>query len=521
MIAFIRYDESDVAAYTFPLFKGQYPTYSDFSDYPGSYTYKYPKAGFANSKVEVRTFDIKSRVTRTMKVPVDADGYIPRIHFTDDATKLAVMTLNRHQNRFELYFVDPRSTVAKMVVRDEADTYIDENVLDNVKFYANGFGMLSERDGYSHLYWYAPSGTLQKQVTKGKFEVSEFLGYDSQTGSFFVASNEESPMRKAIYKIDRNGKKTKLSTQTGINTASFSPNMKYFINSYTNLNTPNLTTLVDATTGKVVKTLVDNKELKGKLAEVNIPQKEFFSFKTAEGVELNGWMMKPTDFDASKKYPVVMYQYSGPGSQNVLDSYGVSWETYMATQGFVMVCVDGRGTGGRGAAFRTCTYMNLGVKEADDQVATAQYLGTLPYVDKSRIGIWGWSFGGYATLMSMSQGTPVFKAGVAVAAPTDWRFYDTIYTERYMRTPKENAEGYKASSAFERADKLSGKLLLVHGMADDNVHFQNCAEYTEQLVQLGKQFDMQVYTNRNHSIFGGNTRMHLYTRITEYFKNNL
>jgi dipeptidyl-peptidase-4 len=521
MLAFIRYDESDVAAYTFPLFKGQYPAYSDFSDYPGSYTYKYPKAGFANSKVEVRTFDIKSKVTRTMKVPVDPDGYIPRIHFTDDATKLAVMTLNRHQNRLELYYVDPRSTVAKMVVRDESDTYIDENVLDNVKFYSNGFGMLSERDGYSHLYWYAPSGTLQKQVTKGKFEVTDFYGYDSQTGSFFVATNEESPMRKAVYKIDKNGKKTKLSTQVGINSASFSQNMKYFINSYTNLNTPNVTTLVDATTGKTIKTLVDNSTLKEKLSQVDMPQKEFFSFKTDEGVELNGWMMKPTNFDSSKKYPVVMYQYSGPGSQNVLDSYSVSWETYMATQGFVMVCVDGRGTGGRGAEFRTCTYMKLGVKEADDQVATAKYLGSLSYVDKNRIGIWGWSFGGYATLMSMSQGTPVFKAGVAVAAPTDWRFYDTIYTERYMRTPKENADGYKASSAFERADKLSGHLLLVHGMADDNVHFQNCAEYTECLVQKGKQFDMQVYTNRNHSIYGGNTRMHLYTRITEFFKNNL
>jgi dipeptidyl-peptidase-4 len=431
------------------------------------------------------------------------------------------MTLNRHQNRLELYYVDPRSTVAKMVVRDESDTYIDENVLDNVKFYSNGFGMLSERDGYSHLYWYAPSGTLQKQVTKGKFEVTDFYGYDSQTGSFFVATNEESPMRKAVYKIDKNGKKTKLSTQVGINSASFSQNMKYFINSYTNLNTPNVTTLVDATTGKTIKTLVDNSTLKEKLSQVDMPQKEFFSFKTDEGVELNGWMMKPTNFDSSKKYPVVMYQYSGPGSQNVLDSYSVSWETYMATQGFVMVCVDGRGTGGRGAEFRTCTYMKLGVKEADDQVATAKYLGSLSYVDKNRIGIWGWSFGGYATLMSMSQGTPVFKAGVAVAAPTDWRFYDTIYTERYMRTPKENADGYKASSAFERADKLSGHLLLVHGMADDNVHFQNCAEYTECLVQKGKQFDMQVYTNRNHSIYGGNTRMHLYTRITEFFKNNL
>jgi dipeptidyl-peptidase-4 len=520
MIAYIRYDESDVAAYSFPLFAGQYPRHTDLTDYPGSYTYKYPKAGFANSKVEVRTFDIKSKVTRTMQVPIDADGYIPRIHFTDDPTKLVVMTLNRHQNRLDIFYADPRSTVAKMVVREESDTYIDDPMLDNVKFYADGFGLLSERDGYSHLYWYAPSGKLLKQVTKGKYVVKEFLGYDSQTGAFYVTSNEESPMRTAVYKIDKNGKKLKLSAQTGINNASFSPSMKYFINSYTNLNTPNVTTLNDAN-GKVVKTLVDNKELRAKIATDGLPQKEFFSFKNAEGTEINGWMMKPTDFSASQKYPVIMYQYSGPGSQNVLDQYGVTWETYMATQGFVMVCVDGRGTGGRGADYQKCTYMKLGVKEADDQVAAAQYLGTLPYVDKDRIGIWGWSFGGYTTLMSMSQGTPVFKAGVAVAAPTDWRYYDTIYTERFMRTPKENAEGYKASSAFERADKLSGKLLLIHGMADDNVHFQNCAEYSEHLVQIGKQFDMQVYTNRNHSIYGGNTRMHLYTRITEFFKNNL
>ena len=252
-----------------------------------------------------------------------------------------------------------------------------------------------------------------------------------------------------------------------------------------------------------------------------MPQKEFFSFQTSDGTELNGWMMKPADFSETKKYPVLMYQYSGPGSQEVVDRFSISWETYMASQGYVVACVDGRGTGGRGAAFEKCTYLNLGVKEARDQVETALYLGSLPYVDKQRIGIWGWSFGGYMTLMSMSEGTPVFRAGVAVAAVTDWNYYDTIYGERFMRTPQENAEGYKAASAMTRADKLHGDLLLVHGMADDNVHFQNCAEYAEHLVQLGKQFDMQVYTNRNHSIFGGNTRLHLYTKLTNFFNSKL
>ena len=292
------------------------------------------------------------------------------------------------------------------------------------------------------------------------------------------------------------------------------------MNRYSNLNTPTVITLND-NTGKVLSTLITNDNLKQTLSKYSVPQKEFFTFKTGDGVSLNGWMMKPVNFSASKKYPVLLYQYSGPGSQQVLDTWSISWETYMASRGFIVVCVDGRGTGGRGADFEKCTYLNLGVKEAKDQVATAQYMGSQPYVDKNRIGIWGWSYGGYMTIMSMSEGTPVFKAGVAVAAVTDWNYYDTIYGERFMRTPKENAEGYKGSSAFTRADKLHGNLLLVHGMADDNVHFQNCAEYAEHLVQLNKQFDMQLYTNRNHGIYGGNTRYHLYTKLTNFFEKNL
>lgn len=520
MLAFVRWDESAVSSFSFPVYAGEMPHMAAYAKYPGSYTYKYPKTGEVNSKVSVHTFDIKSKVTRKINVPLDEDGYIPRIRFTQDANKLAIMTLNRHQNRLELYFADPRSTVCKLALRDETDTYIKESTFDNIIFYPNNFSFVSEKSGFNHLYWYNMNGSLQKQVTKGNYEVKEFLGYDAQEGSFYYTSNEESPMRQAVYKIDRKGKKIKLSAQTGTNSAQFSTNMKYYMSRYTSLNTPTIITLND-NTGKVLTTLLDNKALNEKLAGYAMPQKEFFSFQTSDGTTLNGWMMKPVDFSASRKYPVLMYQYSGPGSQEVRDVYNVSWETYMASQGYVVVCVDGRGTGGRGAEFEKCTYLNLGVKEARDQVETALYMGRQPYVDKDRIGIWGWSFGGYMTIMSMSEGTPVFKAGVAVAAVTDWNYYDTVYGERFMRTPQENAEGYKASSAFTRADKLHGDLLLVHGTADDNVHYQNCAEYAEHLVQLGKQFDMQIYTNRNHSIFGGNTRMHLYTKLTNFFNEKL
>lgn len=523
MLAYVRFDESEVPSYSFPLFAGEAPHVKALEDYPGEYTYKYPKAGHPNSKVSVHTFDIKSKVTREMKLPLEADGYIPRIRFTKDPAKLAIMTLNRHQNRFDMYFADPRSTTCKLALRDESPYYINENVFDNIRFYPENFSFISDKSGYPHLYWYSMNGNLVKQVTNGEYEVKQFLGWDAANGDFYYAANEESPMRQAIYKVDRKGKKTKLSAKAGTNRAVFSPTMKYYMNTYSSLDTPPQITL-NNNDGRVLKTLVTNDKLKETLAGYALPTKEFFTFTTPRGDKLNGWMMKPADFDPNRKYPVIQYQYSGPGSQQVLDQWGIGmsgWEEYMTSKGYIVICVDGRGTGGRGAEFQKCTYLNLGVKEAQDQVAAAQYMASLPYVDGSRIGIWGWSYGGYMTIMSMSEGTPVFKAGVAVAAPTDWKYYDTVYTERFMRTPKENAEGYKAASAFTRAGNLNGRLLLVHGMADDNVHFQNCAEYAEHLVQQDKQFDMQTYTNRNHSIFGGNTRYHLFTKLSEFFLNNL
>lgn len=524
VLAWVRYDESQVPIYSMQEFKGLYPARSEFDAYPGTYDYKYPVAGQKNSEVMVMTFDIKNRVTRTLDVPLDKDGYIPRIKFTSDPTKLAVITLNRHQSQMDVYMANPLSKVCKLVLREKNEKYVRETAYTQMKFYDGHFSLLSERSGFQHLYWYNLGGQLEAQITKGNFEVTDFYGYDARTGSFYYASTQESPLRRAVYKADKQGRVKKLSSSVGTNSAKFSKTMKYYMNVYSSAQQPPVTSLCD-NNGKTITTLIDNADLKAKVEKV-VGKKEFFQFTTSEGVQLNGWMVKPRDFDASKKYPVVMYQYSGPGSQEVTDSWNLGFygagifESYLAEQGFICVCVDGRGTGARGADFEKCTYLQLGLRESQDQVETAIYLGSLPYVDKANIGIWGWSFGGFNTLMSMSEGRPVFKAGVAVAAPSNWKYYDTVYTERYMRTPNENAAGY-AINPMERAANLSGSLLLIHGTADDNVHFRNVAEMSEALVQANKQFEMQIYTNRNHSIYGGNTRYHLLTRMCDFFKRNL
>lgn len=524
VLAWVRYDESQVPIYSMQEFKGLYPARSEFDAYPGTYDYKYPVAGQKNSEVKVMTFDIKNRVTRTLDVPLDKDGYIPRIKFTSDPTKLAVITLNRHQSQMDVYMANPLSKVCKLVLREKNEKYVRETAYTQMKFYDGHFSLLSERSGFQHLYWYNLGGQLEAQITKGNFEVTDFYGYDARTGSFYYASTQESPLRRAVYKADKQGRVKKISSSVGTNSAKFSKTMKYYMNVYSSAQQPPVTSLCD-NNGKTITTLIDNADLKAKVEKV-AGKKEFFQFTTSEGVQLNGWMVKPRDFDASKKYPVVMYQYSGPGSQEVTDSWNLGFygagifESYLTEQGFICACVDGRGTGARGADFEKCTYLQLGLRESQDQVETAIYLGSLPYVDKANIGIWGWSFGGFNTLMSMSEGRPVFKAGVAVAAPSNWKYYDTVYTERYMRTPNENAAGY-AINPMERAANLSGSLLLIHGTADDNVHFRNVAEMSEALVQANKQFEMQIYTNRNHSIYGGNTRYHLLTRMCDFFKRNL
>lgn len=512
-LAYVRFDESEVPEYSMQVYGDGY--------YPSYYKFKYPKAGEKNSKVSLHAYCVQTRDTKTLKVPVDGDSYIPRITFTKNADQLAVMTLNRQQNIFNMYFVNPKSGVSRLILRDENKCYVDSEWLTSIHFLKDGFTYVSEQDGYAHIYLYSPTGVVQRQVTKGNWDVTRFIGIDEKTKTVYYESAEESPTQRAVYKIDAKGVKVKLSKSVGTNSASFSANYAYYVNRYSNANTPVRITVNETKTGKELRVLQDNAALRERLKEYRFAPKEFMTVHTASDYEFNAWMIKPANFDPSKKYPVMMTQYSGPNSQQVLDSYSFGWEYYLASKGIIVVCVDGRGTGARGEAFRKCTYMRMGELESRDQVEAAQALGELPYIDKSRIAIWGWSFGGYNTLMALTVGNGTFKVGIAVAPPTDWRFYDTVYTERFMRTPQENFEGYNATSPLLRAKELKGKLLLIHGTADDNVHFMQSLEYAEALVQAGIQFDMHVYKDRNHGISGGNTSYHLYTKMSNYLFDNL
>ena len=526
-IVWIRYDESAVKQYSMQLFKGLAPERKEFAEYPGDYTYKYPVPGQVNSKVSVLSYDIQSHQTRKIDLPLDADGYIPRIKATSDPTKIAIFTMNRHQDVLRIYMANPLSTVCQLAIEDKVDKYIKEDVLADVKITDKHILLPSERDGYNHLYLYNLNGQLQRQIVKENYVVTSVYGYDEQTGDTYFAANPNGPTDQQVMVTHANGKTELLSAKAGVNRAVFSQNFKYFINIWSDVDHPTQYTLCQ-NNGKTLLTMIDNQQLVQKLAGYDLGKKEFFTFKTSEGVELNGWMVKPKDFNPSKKYPVIMYQYGGPGNQQVLNQWGIGMsgngailEQYLAQQGYVCVCVDNRGTGGRGAAFEKCTYLRLGELEARDQVETAIWLGQQSYVDKERIGIWGWSYGGWNTLMSMSEGRPVFKAGVAIAPPTCWRYYDSIYTERYMRTPKENQKGYDEVNPIHRAAQLHGELLICHGLADDNVHYQNTAEYVEALVQADKDFRQLVYTNRNHGISGGNSRNHLFRQAINHFNNNL
>lgn len=525
MLAWIRYDESQVPLFSFPMYKGMLPEMKENAEYPGAYEYKYPIAGQPNSKVTVHTFDIKSRATREVKVPLEAEGYIPRIAFSSDPNKLLILTQNRHQDNLQVWVANPRSTECRCIVTDEVKPYVADKTYTLFKTIKDGFILMSERSGFAHLYQYNLLGTLKREIGKGQDIITDFYGYDEKTGTYYYQAQDGGPLRTGVYKCDAKGKVTSISTEPGQNSAIFSGNFKQLMLTHHSAATPPTYTLRNDK-GKVQKTLQDNAALKQKIDGMNLAKIEFFQFQTQDGVDLNGIMVKPADFDANKKYPVILYQYSGPGSQQVLDSWyagncsAALLERYMAQEGFVSVIVDGRGTGGRGAEFEKQTYLKLGQLESHDQVETAIYLSKLPWVDAKHIGIWGWSFGGFNTLMSMSEGRPVFYAGVAVAPPTSWRYYDTVYTERFMRTPKENQEGYDCSP-ITRAKNLSGSLLIIHGLADDNVHFRNVAEYTEALVHADKDFRQLTYTNRNHSIYGGNTRNHLYRQLINHFKDSM
>ena len=536
-IVWVRYDESRVKQYSMQLFKGSKPEREEYATYPGFYTYKYPKAGEDNSKVSLLSYDIKSHQTRTIQLPLDADGYIPRIKATSDPTKIAVFTLNRHQDVLRVFMANPMSTLCQQIIEDKVDKYVNENVFANLDITDKHLVLTSERDGYNHIYLYTLNGQLVRSV--GDMEkpgtrlggtahtiVNAVYGYDELTGDIYFAAQNEGPTEQKIYVSHKDGKTECITDVNGWSSAVFSSNFKYFVNTWSDINNPAVYTLC-SNNGKKLATLIDNKELKQKYDSYDMGTKEFFIMTTPD-TKLVGYMVKPKNFNPQKKYPVIMFQYGGPGSQQVKNTWnigmsgqGALMEQYLCQQGYICVCVDNRGTGGRGAEFEKCTYLRLGELEARDQVEAALWLGQQSYVDKDHIAIWGWSYGGWNTLMSMSEGRPVFCCGIAIAPPTSWRFYDTVYTERFMRTPKENASGYDEVNPIARASKLHGALLLCHGLADDNVHYQNTAEYVEALVQADKDFRQLVYTNRNHGISGGNTRNHLFRQCVNFFNENL
>ena len=534
-LVWVRFDESQVKQYSMQLFKGLAPEREEYRDYPGEYSYKYPVPGGQNSKVQVMSYDIKSHRTRTMQLPLDEDGYIPRVKSTSDPTKVCVLTLNRHQDDLKVYMCNPLSTVCQMVIEDKIDKYVKEEALAQLQITDKHIVMTSERDGYNHIYVYNLNGQLMRSVTNispnpqapSPLIVTDVYGYDEAMGDIYFAALNNRPTDQQVFVAHSNGKTDCLTPAKGWNSAIFSNTFKYFVNTWSDINNPSVYSIC-TNQGKTLTTLIDNNALKQKYNSYDMGEKNFFVFTTSENVTLNGYMIKPKDFNPQKKYPVIMYQYGGPGSQQVKNAWGIGMNTngaileqLLCQQGYICVCVDNRGTGGRGAEFEKCTYLRLGELEARDQVETALWLGRQSYVDKDRIAIWGWSYGGWNTLMSMSEGRPVFRCGIAIAPPTCWRYYDTVYTERYMRTPKENQKGYDEVNPIARAEKLSGALLLCHGLADDNVHYQNTAEYVEALVQADKDFRQLVYTNRNHSIFGGNTRNHLFRQCLNFFNDEL
>ena len=527
MLAWIRFDESNVSSYDLPFFLTA-PERDSYSQELVTYRpQQYPTAGAANSKVSVHSFDIKSSVIRDMDLKLDSTTYIPRIKFVEnDDNDIFIFTLNRPQNKLEIYSANPRSTVCTLTLREQDERYIDEFVYMQTQFFGNQFIMRSERDGHSHLYLYDLKGQLKRQITKGDFDVLALHGYDPKSGTVYYESNESGIYDCAVWKIDGKGKKTRLTPEKGTSHARFSTGCKYFINSWSDMSTPYIVTCIDYK-GNILRTIESNADLSQTTLEYGFPKKENFSFQTVDGTTLYGWMVKPADADESHPCPVILYQYSGPGSNEALNEWGSgfypggSLEALLTQKGYAVAVVDGRGTGRRGADFKKQTYKHLGVMESQDQVAAAQYLGSLPYIDADRIAIWGWSYGGYNTLMSMSEGTPVFKCGVAVAPVTDWRYYDAPYTERFMQEPKQNADGYHDASAIDRINRLHGRLLIIHGLDDDNVFFSNTASYIEALINAGVDFDMQVYPGKEHSITGYAHRKHLFTRILRFFDDNL
>lgn len=517
-IGFIRFDESEVPEFSMSIFeKKLYPTIE---------TFKYPKAGEKNALVSLHLYDVDSKTITKVDLGKYTDFYIPRIEWTNDANVLCAKILNRHQDNLDLLFVDGTTAATKVVLNETEKGYIDFVDTDNLTFLKdNSFIWTSEKDGFNHIYLYDKTGKLKNQVTKGNWEVTSYYGFDEKTKTVYYQSTEKGSINRAIYSIRLDGKnKVLLSKNIGTNAATFSPNFEFFINTFSSATQPTTYTLNLSKTGKEIQVIENNQVLAEKLKRYDLPSKEFFVLETAKGNELNAWMIKPKDFDATKKYPVFMYQYSGPGSQQVNNEWNSTddyWFMMLAQQGYIIACVDGRGTGFKGADFKKVTQKQLGKYEVEDQIDAAKTIGEYAFVDKTRIGIFGWSYGGFMASNCIFQGADVFKMAIAVAPVTNWRFYDSVYTERYMQTPQENPNGYDENSPINHVDKLKGKFLLIHGSGDDNVHVQNSMQMMEALIQANKQFDSQIYPDKNHGIYGGKTRIQLYTKMTNFIKDNL
>ena len=515
-LAFIRFDESLVPNFSMDLYQKDL--------YPTAQTFKYPKAGEKNAAVSLHIYSLNTKVSKQINIGKYDNFYIARLKWTNDPNLVSIQVLNRHQDNLDLLFIDAVSGNASVVLNEKDKAYID--VTDNLTFLKdNSFIWTSEKDGYNHIYLYDKKGKLKNQVTQGNWEVTSYYGFDEKTKTVFYQSVEKGSILRDVYKISLDGKKkVRLSSQTGTNAATFSPDFSLFINSFSSVTVPTFYTLNSAIDGKQVQEIVNNNTLLDKLKKYDLPAKVFFELTTEKGHKLNAWMIKPKDFDETKKYPVFMNQYSGPGSQQVSSQWFSTndyWFMMLAQQGYVVVCVDGRGTGFKGAEFKKCTQKELGKFEVEDQIDAAKVIGNYAYVDKSRIGIFGWSYGGFMSSNCLFKGADVFKMAIAVAPVTNWRFYDSIYTERYMTTPQENASGYDENSPINHVSKLKGNFLLIHGTADDNVHVQNTMQMVEALVQANKQFDWAIYPDKNHGIYGGKTRVQLYTKMTNYIKEKL
>jgi dipeptidyl-peptidase-4 len=515
-LAYIRFDESQVPEFSMSMFhKDLYPTIE---------TFKYPKAGEKNSVVSLHIYDAAGNSTKKVVLDNYNDFYIARLQWTNDNNVLSAQVLNRHQDNLDLLFVDGTTATAKVVLNEKDKAYVD--VTDNLTFLKdNSFIWTSEKDGFNHIYLYDKTGKLKNQVTKGNWEVVSYYGFDEKNKTIFYQSTENGSINRDIYRIGLDGKsKVRLTSKVGTSVATFSPNFQFFINTFSSASQPTTYTLNESKTGKEIQVIENNEALAAKLKSYNLPTKEFFVLKTAKGNELNAWILKPKDFDPSKKYPVFMYQYSGPGSQQVNNDWNNSddyWFASLTQQGYIVACIDGRGTGFKGADFKKVTQKELGKYEVQDQIDAAKVIGAYPYVDASRIGIFGWSYGGFMASNCIFQGNDVFKMAIAVAPVTNWRFYDSVYTERYMQTPQENASGYDQNSPINHVSKLKGKFLLIHGSGDDNVHVQNSMQMMEALIQANKQFDSQIYPDKNHGIYGGATRIQLYNKMTNFIKENL